>query len=147
MDDVPASSSSPRPSRWRNVGEDIGCFLPFVAPPVALTVGWWLGGVYVRLGSAVVVGILGLWLLRRLFGAGAFVEFGCVVLLIVIMLTLLVPAIQRIQEARERMRRKRDAGWQDTRFTWIDKQQPGAHSTAHALNPTPIVRLGLDSDN
>lgn len=126
MDNPPASSAAPQPSGWRNVGEDIGCFLPFVAPPIALTIGWLLGGVYVGLGSAVVVGVLGIWLLRRLFGHGAMVEMGCAVLLILIMLALLVPAVQKIQRARERLREQRETGWLIApTITWLDKQHPG----------------------
>jgi len=97
--------------RLRKFGEDFGCFLPFVSPPIALVIGWSLGGVYVGLASAVIVGVSTIWLMRRLFGHGAMVEFGCVVLLIIVMLTLLVPAVEKIRAARERKRQERETGW------------------------------------
>jgi len=112
MTDVPAEGVSSRSTRWRNVGEDVGCFLPFVTPPVALGLGWWVGGVWVGLASLIVAGVFGLWLAYRLFGRGQMMEMGCVVVLILIMLTLLIPAVQRIQQAAERKRMERETGWQ-----------------------------------
>ena len=112
MNDVSAEGAPAPRSRWRNVGEDVGCFLPFVTPPVALGLGWWLGGVWVGLTSLVAAGVFGLWLLYGLFGRGQMMEMGCAVVLIVILLTLLVPAIQKIQRAAERKRTQRETGWQ-----------------------------------
>ena len=112
MDNNPVQAPPPPPSGWRNLGEDVGCFLPFVTPPVALGIGWWLGGVWVGLASLVAAGAFGLWLIYRLFGRGQMVEMGCAVVLILIMLTLLVPAIQKIQEAAARKRAERQTGWQ-----------------------------------
>ena len=115
MNEVPADGAPARTIRWRNVGEDVGCFLPFVTPPVALVFGWWLGGVWVGLTSLVIAGVFGLWLAYRLFGQGQMMEMGCVVVLILIMCTLLVPAIQKIQRAAERKQSERETGWQTGR--------------------------------
>jgi hypothetical protein len=110
MDDVADGTPAPR-SRWRNVGEDVGCFLPFVTPPVALGLGWWLGGVWVGLASLIAAGVFGMWLLYRLFGRGQMMEMGFAVVLILVMLALLVPAFQKIQRAAERKRAERETGW------------------------------------
>lgn len=112
MDSNPVPAPLPPPSRWRNLGEDIGCFLPFVTPPVALGFGSWLGGVWVGLASLVAAGVFALWLAYRLFGRGQMMEMGCAVVLILILLTLLVPAIQKIQNAADRKRDERQTGWQ-----------------------------------
>jgi predicted membrane-bound spermidine synthase len=112
MNDVPADGDPARPTRWQAAAETAGCFLPFVTPPVALGMGWWMGGVWVGLASLVMAGAFGLWLINRVFGRGQMMELGCVVLLILIQLALLVPAIQKIQQAAERQRRERETGWQ-----------------------------------
>lgn len=123
MNDASADDArAPRP-RWRNAGEDVGCFLPFVTPPVALGLGWWLGGVWVGLASLIAAGVFGLWLAYRLFGRGQMMEMGCVIVLILIMLTLLVPAIQKIQRAAERKRAERETGWQASPTLTLALQQ------------------------
>jgi predicted membrane-bound spermidine synthase len=124
MNDVPADSVPARPTRWQDAAETTGCFLPFVTPPVALGLGWWLGGVWVGLASLVVAGVFGLWLIYRVFGRGQMLELGCVVILIMILLASLVPAIQKIQQAAERKRAERETGWQiRPNSPWTGDQQ------------------------
>ena len=114
--------------RWQRGLHDVGCFLPFVAPPVALGIGWWLGGVWAGLGSTVLVGVLTLWLFHRLFGSGAILEMGCTVLLILILLALLFPVAQMIRQAAERRRAERETGWQASpSVTWASQKDCGTN--------------------
>ena len=81
-----------------------GCFLPILVGGIGLGLGWWTVGMWAGLGGWIGGGALGLWLLFRFRRGSDFGSLGCVSGVVLLLIALLIPAVQMIRDAAERMR-------------------------------------------
>lgn|GEM_PF-5673095 len=107
----PAPSSPSKPGNL----EAVGCFSPIVFAVIGLWLGWWGAGSWAGLGGWLAGGALGLLLFARLWRRhGDCCLLSCAFVVVLLIVAFLIPAVDMIRKAAERMRTEHDRKQQES---------------------------------